>query len=83
MTREQFLEKYQDVLEDEELLFADGFDEAIVGIDIVDKRIIYDTNKMISILIDRDSIDTLEAIEYLEYNVYNAFVGDKTPIYMI
>lgn len=83
MTREEFFEKYADVTQDEEILFADGFDEAIIGLDIVDKRVIYDTNKMIATLIERDEMDTLEAIEYLEYNVYNAYVGDKTPIYLI
>lgn len=83
MTREEFFDKYADVVEDEDVMFADGFEEAIIGVDIVDKRVIYDANKMILTLVERDEMTTLEAIEYLEYNVYNAYVGEKTPIYLI
>ena len=82
MNKEEFLERYSDFIEDEEVLFADGFEEAILGLDVIDKRVIYDTNKMISILMERDQMETIDAIEFLEYNVYNAYVGDKTPIYL-
>lgn len=60
-------------------LKADGFDEAIIGIDSINERIIYSKQKMIKILSDEMPED--EAIEFLEFNTWNAYVGDHTPIY--
>ena len=63
----------------EETLFADGFDEAIIGIDLNSMRVIYSAAKCIEILC-RD-MDQEDAIEHFDYNVCNAWVGDKTPIW--
>jgi len=71
------LEQYSDL----ELLKADGFDDAIIGIDLSSERIVYDVDMMTNILIS-DGMEELDAIEYLEYNVLNAYVGEKTPIYI-
>lgn len=62
-------------------LKADGFDAAIIGIDMLSERIIYDKNIMAKILVE-EGMDVDDAIEYLEYNVFGAWVGDHTPIYM-
>jgi hypothetical protein len=65
---------------DEDILKADGFDDAIIGIQISDMRLIYSVSKCLDILIeDMDSLS--DAIEYLEFNVINAYVGEKTPIW--
>jgi len=65
---------------DEQILKADGFDDAIIGIQISDMRLIYSVSKCLDILIeDMDSLS--DAIEYLEFNVINAYVGEKTPIW--
>jgi len=61
-------------------LKADGFDEAIIGVDTLAERIIYDKRKMVKILLEEMSED--DAIEFLEYNTWNAYVGEHTPIYM-
>ena len=82
MTRKKFLEKYKLELEEEEILLADGFDEALLGLDMISKRVIYDSNKMIQILIKTEGMTLNDAIEYLEYNTWNAYVGDKTPIFL-
>lgn len=82
MTREEFTERYADIIEDEGLLTADGFDEAILGVDSISKRVIYDRSRMVEVLVDRDHMTELEAIEFLEFNVLNAWVGEKTPIFM-
>jgi hypothetical protein len=82
MTREEFIDKYADYLEDDNLLFADGFDDALVGLDMVNVKVIYDYNKMLDILVD-DGMSIIDAIEHLDYNVINAYVGEKTPIYFI
>lgn len=61
-------------------LKADGFDEAIIGIDTMGERIIYCKQKMIAIL--AQEMDEDEAIEFLEFNTWTAYVGQHTPIYI-
>ena len=64
-------------------LLADGFNDAIIGLDTSKEvfRVIYDREKMIDILVFRDDMTSEDAIEYLEYNVFGAYVGEGTPIY--
>jgi len=64
---------------EEEILKADGFDEAIIGIEENTYRLIYSVSKCIEIL-SRD-MDEEEALEYFYYNVHGAYVGEKTPIW--
>lgn len=66
---------------DDTLLFADGFDDAIVGLDTLSLRVVYSKQQMIQILIDED-MTVEDAIEYLEYNTWNTYVGEQTPIYI-
>jgi hypothetical protein len=70
--------------DDDETLFADGFDDAIIGIDLVSNpaRVIYDKVKMIEILVTQEEMEEDEAIDFLAYNVWGAYVGEGTPIYM-
>ena len=67
-------------------LFADGFDDAIIGItsDRINgvERIVYDAWKMIDVLVKRDGMKPTEALEYLEFNTFTAYVGEGTPIYV-
>jgi len=72
---ESILLNYQD----EELLKADGFDDAIIGIDESSMRLIYSVSKCIEIL--SKDMSTEDAIEYFDFNVGSAFVGEKTPIW--
>jgi len=72
---ESILLNYQD----EELLKADGFDDAIIGIDESSMRLIYSVSKCIEIL--SKDMSTEDAIEYFDFNVGCAFVGEKTPIW--
>ena len=63
-------------------LRADGFNDAIIGICKTSERIIYDKEKMIDILVDRDGMTWQEAMEYLEFNTWGAYMGEHTPIYL-
>ena len=63
-----------------EAILWDGFDEAIVGFDTNDEKIIYDLEKMVSILIVRDKMTEEESREYIGYNILGAYVGERTPI---
>jgi hypothetical protein len=65
--------------EDETFFKADGFDEAIIGVDESKIRLIYSVSKCIQILC-RD-MNEEDAIEYFRYNVSDAYVGEKTPIW--
>jgi hypothetical protein len=79
MTLEEIIDQYSD----QEFLKADGFDDAVIGIEEKSGRLVYDINLMISILISDEEMSEEDAIEYLDYNVIGAYVGEQTPIYII
>ena len=64
---------------DEEILVADGFDAAIIGIDETSMRLIYSVSKALSIL--EEDMSELDAMEHFTYNVSGSYVGVKTPIW--
>ena len=68
----------------DDLLFADNFDSAIIGVVIGcdSGRVAYSTKKMAEVLVQNDSMSYEEAWEYLEFNTFNAYVGENTPIYV-
>ena len=67
-----------------DLLKADGFDEAIIGVveRIGVQAICYDQEKVIDILIERDGMGYEEAVEYFEFNIAGAWVGESTPFFL-
>ena len=67
---------------DAEFLRADGFDEAVIGFEPNELKLVYDRNRMANILIVRDGMSEDDAWEYLEYNVFSAYVGENTPLYI-
>ena len=71
------------LLEDEECLVADGFDEAVIGVVYgVEPKAVYSVQKIIDILIEEDEMDIADAIEHFEYNIAGSYMGEKTPIYV-
>lgn len=66
---------------EEPLTIADGFDEAVIGIDVNSERIIYSVQKVIDILMERDGMDEQDAIDWYEYNMQSTYVGEHTPIW--
>jgi hypothetical protein len=76
------LEEIIEMFPDEEFLKADGFDNAIIGVEPNTMRLVYNRDKMVEILIEDEKMDEVDAIEYLEYNTWNAYFGEKTPIYI-
>ena len=76
------LDKIVEWFPEEDLLIADGLDDAIIGIDDTSNRIIYSVSKCIDLFIN-DGMPEEEAIEYFEYNVKGAYMGEKTPIWCI
>jgi len=65
--------------EEEGLLKADGFDDAIIGIDEKTMRLIYSVSKCIEILSKNMSKE--DAVDYFYFNMESAYVGEKTPIW--
>ena len=78
--RQKLLEEYPDI----DFLFADGLDEAIIGVDISsfnsEPRVVYNIKKCIEIF-QRD-MTYEEAVEHFAFNVSGAYMGEQTPIWM-
>ena len=64
----------------EDLLVANGYDEAILGVSSKE-IVIYSIPKILEIL-QKDGMDEDEALEFFEFNIEGSYVGEKTPIYM-
>ena len=66
------------------VLYADGFEEAFIGVgrQFNQHVAIYDYEKCVKILHERDGMDEDEAVEYMEFNVTGAYVGPATPIFL-
>ncbi len=76
--------KLQQILElypDDTFVIADGLDDAIIGVDDNNLKIVYDIEKVIDILI-KDGMEVDDAIEYYEYNIAGAYVGENTPSFI-
>lgn len=70
--------------EEEDLLFADGHDDAILGIAERDgvTLVVYDIRKLIHLLRTRDGMRSEEAEEFFEYNIAACWQGEQTPIFV-
>lgn len=73
------LERILDLFPDESFLIMDGFDDAIIGFDQQNMKLIYSVPDCIEILC-RDMSEE-DAIEHFEYNVRGSANFD-TPILM-
>jgi hypothetical protein len=81
MSREHITELIPEEYLDK-VLFADGFDDAIMGYDEQQHRVVYSQQRMILTLLN-DGMELEDAIEYLGFNVWCAYIGEHQPIYMI
>lgn len=80
--REQLVEQTGD----EELLFADGYDEAIIGYVHrcgEDPIVVYDAEKCIDLLVEDSGMDRDEAEEFFDFNVVGGWVGKRTPAFLV
>tara|TARA_B100001758_G_C18415468_1_gene619171 strand:- start:2471 stop:2821 length:351 start_codon:yes stop_codon:yes gene_type:complete len=74
--REQIVELYPE----ETFLFADGFDEAIIGVDSKNLVIIYDEELCIQKL--EKEMSREDAEEFFHFNVIGSHMGEKTPVFI-
>ena len=68
----------------DEALFADGFEDALIGVGVIFNRSLatYDMRKCIDILMKRDDMTEEEAVEYFDFNIIGAWVGETTPLFI-
>lgn len=76
-----YLELLIDLYPDDTFLIADGFDDAVIGVDYGSTRLIYSCKKCLEILIEVEGMDPMDAVEHFQYNVAGGYVGDQTPIW--
>ena len=81
MNRKDIEDLYSD--DEPDILFADGYDEAIAGVvwDGERTRVVYKTEKILAILME-DEMTYDEAAEYFDFNVAGAYMGVYTPLYL-
>ena len=80
--REEILDQFGD--DAETMLFADGFDDAIIGVgNSFGGKLcaIYDADQVIDILM-KEGMDYAEALEHFDFNIAGAYVGEQTPIFI-
>lgn len=66
-------------------ILADGLEAALVGytINTTSPHVaVYDAEKCIRVLVERDGMTPEEAVEYLEFNTFCAYVGQNGPLYI-
>jgi hypothetical protein len=88
MKHTEFIDAFADRHDDEEILRADGLDEACVG--WTDSwngnerniRLVYDIGKVIDILQERDGMTHEDAVEFFDFNIAGAYLGKGTPLFI-
>lgn len=69
---------------DTEILLADGFEKALLGVGRQFNKYaaVYDYEKCIQVLVERDGMTREDAEEFFGFNVVGAYVGENTPIFL-
>ena len=70
--------------EDEPMLFIDGHDDAIIGVADRDGDdvIVYDIEKIVRRLRQRDGMTKEDAEEFFAYNILGSFGGQSAPVFL-
>lgn len=73
------------ILEEEQVLLAHGFEDAFLGVSSCPGRpvlAVYDVEKCLDILVERDGMGPEEAREYFDFNVMGSWGGEGTPVFL-
>ena len=69
----------------EDVMILDGYeyDDALIGV-TTDGRAVYDFDKMVECLMNKEGWSDIDAIEWIEYNTIRSlpYFGSKAPIIM-
>ena len=77
------MDRLHQIIEDypeDTFLVVEGFNEAIIGVDVGSLRLIYSYSGILMSLM-AEGMDEIEAVEHMEFNIVGAYLGDKTPIF--
>jgi len=78
-------EEMNEALEGTGAMLANGYDDCILGIAERCSKpllVVYDTEKILEKLIDRDGMTYEEAREFFDFNIAGAWVGEGTPLFL-
>ncbi len=82
MSKDKFMERREELSDlNPDMLFCDGLDPGLIGAVRIFNKIValYDYDKCVDHLIERDGSDYEMVTEYLEFNTLGAYVGEHTP----
>jgi hypothetical protein len=85
MTKKQINDWLEERFPDEALLLADGFEDAFIGVATGVRLPVacYDRQRCIDTLMTRDGMSWEEAEEFFSFNVSGAWVGERTPVFLV
>ena len=66
-------------------LLADGLESALVGYTVNHHHAtvaVYDVDKCVQVLVDRDGMTHEGADEFLDFNTLGAYVGENGPLFV-
>jgi hypothetical protein len=84
VNKEKFILRRDSLGDLDDILLVDGFGEALIGITEQFSSppiAVYDKEKCIRILIDRDGMSHDGAVEFFEFNVQGSWMGERTPTF--
>jgi len=67
------------------MMTADGFDEAIIGSITSYGRgetVLYSTQKILEVMMERDGMTAEDAIEFFNYNIIGSYNGNGMPAFL-
>ena len=70
------------LFEDIPFVLVDGFDDCIIGVESREQRLVYDANKMVEKIMEKEGWVYFEAADWFEYNIESVPHGEHTPIYV-
>lgn len=79
------LEEAFSVLEGTTAMKADDLDSCIIGIASRSGQpdlIVYDSDKIIDLLMERDGMEFSDAVDFFQFNIAGAWVGEGTPLFL-
>lgn len=79
----EVLAEVNDALDGSEARLADGFEDALIGwVQRFNATVpLYDRERCIEILMQRDGMDYDGANDFFDFNVVGSWVGDGTPAF--
>ena len=77
----QTLNKIINEYPEDDFIVADGFSEAVVGVDLDSRRLIYSVSRCIDILVYEDDMIVEDAIDYFEKTIRKSFPEGIGPIW--